>query len=401
MRRSCLVLSGLVAAASSAACHDEKAANAEAAAAAKDRPVPVALAQVVTQDTPVYLDGLGSVTGFYTVLIRSQVDGPIMRVLFREGQDVRKGEVLAQIDPRPYQIQLKQAEAAQARDSAQLRDAKITLERNKALYARKLVPQQTVDDNQASVDQLEGTVNLDEAQMDTAKLQLAYCNIISPIDGRTGVRLVDPGNIVHATDANGLVIITQLDPIAVLFTLPQDDLSRVAAQLAKGKLKAEAYSRDDKVKFGVGEVKLIDNQINQTTGTIRVKAVFANPNAQLWPNQFVKVRLLLDIIKDALIIPAAAVQRGPQGTFVYVANQDNVVEARPVETETSTGETLIVKKGLSTGERVVADGQFQLHAGSHITSRDRHDNGAGDANKRDVHPSGGSTGGSSTGGTTP
>src|SRR5439155_25806021 len=255
-----------------------------AAAQAQQRPVPVVTAQVQQRDLPIYLDGLGSVIAAKTVTVRPQVDGRLDAVVFREGEFVRRGQVLAQIDPRPFQVQLEQARGALARDTAQLRTAKITLARNQDLLQRKLIAPQDVDNQSAVVGQFEGAVRIDEAQIDSAKLNLDYARITSPIDGISGVRLVDPGNLVHASDAGGIVIITQLDPIAVLFTLPQDNLPQVAQQMELGKLAVEAWSRDGNTKLGTGELLLIDNQINQNTATMRLKAMFANPQRVLWPN---------------------------------------------------------------------------------------------------------------------
>lgn len=326
----------------------------------------VSVARVQTRDVPVVLEGLGSVTAFYTVTLKSQVDGRIDAVFFREGQAVHKGDLLVRLDTRPFEIQLHQAEATLARDTAQLNNNRLNLERNRALRERSLVAQQAVDDQKALVDEFAGTVMADQTQVDSAKLQLDYAHIVAPIDGTTGLRLVDPGNIVHANDANGLVVITQMNPIAILFTLPQDVLPQIAAQMRVSTLRAEAMSRDGSVTLGNGNVTLVDNQINQSTGTIRLKAVFDNPNNALWPNQFVKVRLHLKTIRNALAAPASAVQRGPQGTFVYVVDANNIVQSRPVTVEHSQEDWALFSNGLTLGEVVVVDGQYQLHAGSHV-----------------------------------
>jgi multidrug efflux system membrane fusion protein len=333
------------------------------------RIVPVSAAKATIQDVPVFLEGLGNVAAFKTVTVRPQVDGRLDKVLFKEGQAVTAGQVLAQIDPRPFDIQLKQAEGAMARDSAQLHDNQMNLGRYSSLRDQKLIAQQQVDDQRAAVGQYEGAVRIDEAAIASAKLNLEYARITSPIDGVTGVRLVDPGNLVHATDANGIVIVTQVQPIAVLFTLPQDDLHRVAQELQKAPLMVEAWSRDGQTRLGIGQLALIDNQINQTTATMRLKAIFNNAERLLWPNQFVKSRLLLSIRKGALTVPATAVQKGPKGLFVYVIGADSTAVMKPVEILETEGDLALVKSGLSDGETVVTDGQNQLKPGSKVQPR--------------------------------
>jgi multidrug efflux system membrane fusion protein len=342
-----------------------RAAEAQAA-----RPVPVSAAPVVRRDVPIYLDGLGNVVASKTVTVRAQVDGRLDQVLFSEGQAVRAGQVLALIDPRPFQAQLHQAEGALARDEAQLVSARANLERYRPLAAEKLIPQQQVDDQAATVGQLEGTVQIDRAAIETARLNLDYTRIASPVDGVTGIRLVDPGNVVHAADPGGIVIVTQLDPVAVLFTLPQDHLPAVAEAMAKGPLEVEAYSRDGGTLLGRGALTLVDNQINQATSTIRLKAALPNPRHVLWPNQFVNARLRLAVRQKALVMPATAVQRGPAGTFVYVIGSDATVSPRPIEPEATQGELVLVARGLEEGERVVVDGQNQLRPGSRIVTRE-------------------------------
>jgi len=339
--------------------------------AAAQRAVPVVSATVVRRDVPTWLEGLGTVTAYYTITVKSQVDGRLDQVLYKEGQAVKKGQLLAQIDPRPFQIQLHQAEGALARDKAQLANARLSLERNKTLLERKLVAQSSVDDATAAVGQLEGTVEVDQAAIESARLNLDYARITSPVEGVTGVRLVDPGNLVHANDANGIVVVTQLDPIAVLFTLPQDDLPRISAQMERGRLEVRAYSRDGATLLGTGWLELIDNQINQATATLRLKAVLPNPHHALWPNQFVKARLLLGTHPDALVVPATALQRGPSGTFVYVIGKDDTVAVRPVKADPPLGQVAIVDQGISEGERIVADGQGQLRPGTKVAPRDR------------------------------
>ncbi len=345
------------------------AASARSEQQAAQRPVPVVAAQAQKKDVPIYLDGLGNVTAFKTVTVRSQVDGRLEQVLFREGQAVRVGEQIARIDPRPFLNQLHQAQGALSRDEAQLRSARLNLERYRALREQKLIAQQQVDDQEALVGQTEGAVQVDRSLIDAAKLNLDYANIRSPLEGVTGVRQVDPGNLIRATDPNGLVIITQLDPIAVIFSLPQDDLPRVMHELAQGPMEVEAWSRDGGIKLAAGRLALVDNQINAATSTMRLKAIFPNPQRLLWPNQFVKARLLLTTRKDALVVPSTVPQRGPEGTFAYVISPDQTVQPRPIELELTQGDLAIVARGLQPGELVVADGQSQLRPGSHVMAQ--------------------------------
>jgi multidrug efflux system membrane fusion protein len=339
------------------------------AAQAQQRPVPVVTAQVQQRDLPIYLDGLGTVVAAKTITVRPQVDGRLESVAFREGQVVRRGEVLAQLDPRPFLVQLEQAKGALTRDAAQLRTARLALARNLELRREKLVAQQDVDNQEAAVGQSEGAVRIDQAQIENARLNLEYARITSPIDGVTGVRLVDPGNLVRGTDANGIVVLTQIDPVAVLFTLPQDYLPQVSQQMELGTLTVEAFSRDGNTKLGSGELLVIDNQINQNTATMRLKATFANPQRVLWPNQFVKARLLLTVRKGAIVVPTTAVQRGPEGTFAYVVGPDQTVQPRPVEVELTQGDVAAIARGLSPGEVVVADGAAALRPGAKVASR--------------------------------
>ena len=341
------------------------------------RPVPVLPATVVRRDVPVFLEGIGSVVAYKTVTVRSQVDGRLIQVLFREGQAVRKGEVLAQIDPRPFQVQLHQAEGALARDRAQLNNANLSVKRDTELVGKKLISQQQLDSDQAVAGQTEGTVRIDQAAIESARLNLDYARITSPLDGITGVRLVDPGNVVHASDPGGIVVVTQLDPVAVLFNLPQDELPRISDQMAHGKLGVEVYGRDGATALGTGELELIDNQINQATSTLRLKAIVPNPEHHLWPNQFVKARLLLSTHKGALVVPASALQRGPDGTFVYVIGPDQTVTPRPVEAVSPGTDLAVVDKGLHEGEVVVADGQNQLRPGSKVSVREPGAQGSG------------------------
>lgn len=346
-----------------------KTTDASAGRKGGERKVPVLVETVEQRDQPIVLEGLGTVTPLATVQVKSQVDGRLQSVAFKEGALVKKGELLAQIDPRPFQIQLAQATATLARDDAQLRNAELLLERNEKLKEQNLVSQQVVDDARTAVDGLRGTRGVDQAAVDNAKLQLEYARIVSPIDGVAGLRQVDPGNLVHASDATGLVVLAQLDPISVVFTLPQDELDRLQRAMAGGALPVEAWARDGRALLGTGTLTVIDNQVNATTGTVKLRAQFANPTRALWPNQFVKARLTVDQKKDALVIAAAAVQRGPQGTFVYLATSDNTAKLQPVEVDLIEGAFAIIRSGLQAGDRVITDGQSQLKPDSPIEPR--------------------------------
>lgn len=339
------------------------------AQAAGPRSVSVAVAQVQRQDVPVYLSGLGSVTAFNTANIKSRVDGQIMKVNFREGQNVHQGELLIEVDSRPYQVQLEQMQAQLFRDQAQLRDARLNLERYTSLIPSGSIAQQQVDTQRALVDQLDGTVRTDQAQIDSAKLNITYCHITAPFSGRIGLRQVDPGNIVHASDTNPMLVLTQLQPIAVIFTLPEDVLPSVAQQMRGRTLEVDAFSRDDQTKLAQGKLLTIDNQIDPATGTAKLKAVFDNKDGKLWPNQFVNADLLLETRKNSTVLPTAAILRGPQGTFVYAVNSDNTVEDRPVTVSLTQGNTTVIATGLSPGDMVVTDGQDKLQKGSHIQPR--------------------------------
>jgi multidrug efflux system membrane fusion protein len=342
---------------------------APAVTAGQARPIPVTVATVSRRDVPVYLQGLGNVVAYNTVTVRSQVDGRLQELPFKEGQTVKRGQVLAQIDPRPFIAAQHQAEGALARDEAQLANARLNLKRFRALRAENLVAQQQVDDQAATVAQLEGAVGIDHAAVETARLNVEYARITSPIDGVVGIRAVDVGNLVRAADTNGIVVVTQLDPITVLFTLPQDHLAEVSTALARGPLPVDAYARDGAALLGSGELAVLDNQINQATSTIRLKAVVPNPKRLLWPNQFVNARLRLSTNHAALVVPAVAIQRGPSGSFVYVIAGDGTAEMRRVET-TTQGDLAIVSTGLNEGERVAVEGQSQLRPGARVAVRE-------------------------------
>jgi multidrug efflux system membrane fusion protein len=339
------------------------------AQAAGPRTVSVATAQVQRQDVPVYLTGLGAVTAFNTANIKSRVDGQIMKVKFQEGQNVKQGELLLEIDSRPYQVQLEQVQAQLFRDQAQLRDAQLNLQRYTTLIPSGSIAQQQVDTQKALADQLEGTVRTDQAQIDNAKLQIIYCHITAPFSGRVGLRQVDPGNIVHAADTNPMLILTQLQPIAVIFTLPEDVLPNVAQHMKRSTLQVDAFSRDDQTKLATGKLLTIDNQIDPTTGTAKLKAVFSNTDNQLWPNQFVNANLLLETRKNSTVVPTAAILRGPQGTFVYAVNPDKTVQDKPVTVSLTQGDTTVITAGLNPGDMVVTDGQDKLQRGSRIEPR--------------------------------
>ncbi len=329
--------------------------------------VPVVVATAQRGDLPVYFNGLGTVTAFNTVTVRSRVDGQIINVAFKEGQYVHEGDLLVQIDPRPFQVQLEQAEGQLAKDQAQRKDAEVNLGRYQLLFKEGVIPQQQLDTQAALVGQFDGSIKSDQSQVDNAKLQLTYCRITAPISGRVGLRLIDPGNIVHATDANGLIVIAQLQPIAVLFSLPQDDLPQVNAKLRAGvQLNVDAFDRDDTQKIASGKLLTIDNQIDPTTGTYKLKSIFNNADNALFPNQFVNVHLLVDTKHDLTIVPAPAIQRGPQGTYVYAVGSDNTVKIRPVTIAQTTGNRIGLSSGVNAGDIVVIDGQDKLQDGSKV-----------------------------------
>jgi membrane fusion protein, multidrug efflux system len=333
-------------------------------------PVPVVVSKVTRSSIPVNLDGIGNVTAFYTTTVKSRVDGQLMKVLFNEGDFVKEGQTLIEIDPRPYQVQLELAEATLAHDQALLSNAKVDLARYQQLLATDAIPKQQLDTQGALVAQYEATIKQDQAAIDNAKLQLTYAHITAPITGVVGLRLVDPGNIVHAADANGMIVITQLQPISALFTIPEDRLPQVMQKLRAGAhLPVDAYSRDFSKKLASGMLMTVDNQIDNTTGTARLKAVFDNTDYALFPQQFVNIRLLVDTLTGQLVVPNVAVQSGQQGTFVYVVDDDSTVHLKPVQVGIVTETTSQILSGITEGERVVVDGTDRLVEGATVRVR--------------------------------
>jgi multidrug efflux system membrane fusion protein len=328
------------------------------------QPIAVDTAAVTHADIPIYLQGLGTVQAFYTVTVTARVDGELIKVAFTEGQTVRKGDLLAQIDPRPIQAALDQAVATKTKDAAQLANAKRDLERYTLLQPEDLASKQTVDTQRATVDQLAAQIKIDEAVIDNARTQLDYTRITSPIDGRTGIRLIDPGNIVHAADITGIVVVTQVQPISVIFTLPEEALGAVGRALAAGTVKVTTVTRDGGEVLDEGTLTLVDNQIDQSTGTLKLKATFDNARNTLWPGQYVNARVLVRTERNALTIPDAAVQLGPDGPFTYVVKSDSTVEVRPLKIGDASDGMTIVTRGLALGEHVVTSNQYRLQPGA-------------------------------------
>ena len=353
------------------------------AAQAKDknsqsRPTPVTIATVDVSDVPVTVEGLGTVVPLYTVNVRTLVDGRLESVAYEEGQMVHKGDLLALVDPRPFEISQQQATAQRAKDVATRDNAAITLNRDAELARQGLQSQQIVDNDRATLNSANAAVSQDDAQINAAALNVHYAHITSPIDGVAGIRLVDPGNVVHAADTTAtLVVLTQLDPITVIFTLPEDVLPRVMEARAKGALQVSAFSRDGSVQLGQGNLTVVDNQINVQTATARLRAQMSNPANKLWPNQFVKAQLLLETKKGVLVIPASALQHGPNGTFVYVVDDKDDATTRDIVADEIEGDRAIVTSGLQKGERVVTDGQAQLKPGAKVSIQTNAPKGGG------------------------
>ena len=333
-------------------------------------PIPVVVATASSKPVPIYLDGLGNVAAFYTVTVKSRVDGQLMKVNFQEGDLVKEGQVLAEIDPRPFQVQLAQAEGVLAHDLALLDNSKVDLNRYETLVKQQAVPTQQLDTQRALVAQYEGTVAQDRANVDNAKLQLVYAHVTAPITGVVGLRLVDPGNIVHASDANGMIVITQLQPISVLFTIPEDDLPSVIPKLRAGQhLPVDAYNRDNSKKIASGTLLTVDNQIDSSTGTSKLKAIFDNNDFSLFPQQFVNIRLLVDTLQNQIVVPAVAVQNGQQGSFVYIIDDHNTAHMRSVQVLSTGQNGADIKSGLSVGDQVAVDGADRLQDGAMVRVR--------------------------------
>jgi multidrug efflux system membrane fusion protein len=330
-------------------------------------PVPVVAGKVEQKDMPIYLDGLGTVQAFNTVTVHTRVDGQLQQVQFSEGQDVKAGDLLAIVDPRPFQAALDQVIAKKSQDEAQLANANVVLARNTDLLKKKVIAQQDFDASKYSADSLKAGVQADQAAIENARTQLDYTQIKSPIDGRTGVRLVDLGNIVHASDQTGIVVITQMHPISVVFTLPEQNLSQILNEGgANGGLKVLALDRGNTNTLDEGALAVVDNEIDPTTGTVKLKATFPNDDLKLWPGKFVNARLILTTRKDATVIPSSVVQRGPQGTYAYLIKPDKTVEMRPIKVAQTEGNLALVDDGLNPGEQVVVDGQYKLQPGAHV-----------------------------------
>ncbi|HVU88416.1 MAG TPA: efflux RND transporter periplasmic adaptor subunit [Pirellulales bacterium] len=342
------------------------------------RPIPVVAVPAHVGDMNLNLNGLGNVTALYSVILKSRVDGELIKVAFTEGQVVNKGDLLAEIDPRPYEVMKRQLQGQLLKDEAALKIAQLNLDRYTALLPNRTVTQQQVDEQIALVKQCEGAIEADQASIKNIDLQLQYCKIVAPIPGTIGLRLVDPGNMVKANDPTGMAVINQLQPITVVFTIPQDDIARIQRQINAGvQLKVDAYDRDFKNKLATGDLMALDNQVDVTTGTVRLKAKFSNEDHMLFPNQFVNARLLVDTIHDAVIVPAPAVQQGPKGTFVYVVGKDSQVEVRDVTVGATEADQTVIKSGLADHELVVVDGVDKLRQGTKVALRENSRSGEG------------------------
>jgi membrane fusion protein, multidrug efflux system len=328
--------------------------------------VPVSIARATTQDVPIYLKGLGLVQAFSSVLVRARVDGTLMQFPVAEGQEVKQGDLIAVIDPRPFQAALDAAMAKKGQDDAQLSNAKLDLQRYASLAKQDFASHQQVDTQQSQVSQFTATIAGDDAAIEMAKLNLSYCFITSPIQGRIGLRQVDPGNLVHAADATGIVTITQIHPISALFTVPQDTLPSINVAMEKGKLPVIAFAADDKTQLDSGTLLTPDNAIDSSTGTIKLKATFPNPHNTLWPGQFINARLQLGTQQQALTVPSIAVQHGPAGLYAYVVGADSSVSRQPVEVGSDDGALAVIVKGLTEGQQVVTEGQSRLQAGTRV-----------------------------------